>query len=64
MLATIGALPEVPKRLHMIFQSKEIVNDDSMMVQHGIRRMIDMNPEWTWTVYDDEAVDACVATTC
>ena len=30
------------------------------MVFDGIRKMIDMNPDWTWKVYEHEDIDAYI----
>jgi hypothetical protein len=30
------------------------------MVFEGIRRMIDMNPDWTWKVYEHDDIDAYI----
>jgi hypothetical protein len=41
----------------MTWPTKEIVNSQATLVNLGIRRMIDLNPEWTVTIYEDAEVN-------
>lgn len=52
--AAISSLPPIPHKLHIIFPNKSIVESETPMARHGVRRMIALNPEWSWRVYEDE----------
>jgi len=47
----------VPKHVHMTWPTKEIVNSQATLVNLGLRRMIDLNPDWTVTIYEDAEID-------
>ena len=47
----------VPKHVHMTWPTKEIVNSQATLVNLGLRKMIDLNPEWTVTIHEDAEVN-------
>ena len=51
-LAHLRSLPPVPKKIHMIWPDKRVVNDSAAMVKHGLGNLIRLNPDWKTTVYE------------
>ena len=48
----------IPKIVHLTWKTKDIIDSHSPMIVNGVRRLIDMNPDWQVTVYEDEEVDS------
>lgn len=38
----------------------QVVDSDDELVRHGIRQLIDLNPLWTWKVYEHDDIDAVI----
>jgi mannosyltransferase OCH1-like enzyme len=57
VVSQLQALPEIPHKLHIIWPDREVVFKKDEMVLHGIRKMIDLNPDWTYTVYNHDDID-------
>ncbi len=47
----------VPKHVHMTWPTREIVNSQAVLVNLGLRRLIDLNPDWTVTIHEDAEVN-------
>jgi len=47
----------VPKHVHMTWPTKEIVNSQATLVNLGLRKLIDLNPDWTVTIHEDAEID-------
>eukprot|EP00038_Savillea_parva_P028383 m.64733 g.64733 ORF g.64733 m.64733 type:complete len:817 (-) comp8243_c0_seq2:174-2624(-) len=60
LIPKLKALAPIPKKLHIIFPDKNVVDSSDDMVLHGVRKMIELNPDWNYTVYDHDAVDAYI----
>lgn len=56
IVAELATLPDIPKKLHIFWPDAGVVNSPDPMVQHGIRKMIDLNPDWTWKVYEHKDI--------
>ena len=50
-------LPPIPKKIHLTWKDKQIATSNSTVVLNGLRNLIDLNPDWTWSVSDDADVD-------
>ena len=50
-------LPPIPKKIHLTWKDKKIATSNSTVVLNGLRNLIDLNPDWTWSVSDDADVD-------
>ena len=48
----------IPKIVHLTWKTKDIIDSHSPMIVNGVRRLIDMNPDWQVTVYDDNEIDS------
>lgn len=38
----------------------QVVDSNDELVRHGIRQLIDLNPQWTWKVYEHDDIDAVI----
>jgi len=46
----------VPRKIHVCWPTKDLLDIQAPMVQAGVRRLRDLNPDWHLTVYDDSDV--------
>jgi mannosyltransferase OCH1-like enzyme len=47
----------IPKKVHVTWKSKDILDNQSPMILNGLRNIIDLNPEWTVEISNDQDVD-------
>lgn len=47
----------IPKLVHLLFKTKEIVNSKNKIVQNGLINLINMNPDWKVTIYEVKEMD-------
>jgi len=47
----------IPKIIHVAWPTKDIANHSSPIIKHGLRNLIDQNPDWTVTIYDDKDIN-------
>ena len=47
----------IPKKVHITWKTKDLLQSESPIVTEGIKKLIELNPEWEVTIYDDEEVD-------
>lgn len=50
-------MSSIPKIAHVAWKTKDVVDSKSPLIVNGLRKLIDLNPDWTVTVYDDNDVD-------
>lgn len=48
----------IPKKIHLAWINKNLLDSDSPLITHGVKNLIELNPEWEVTFYDDEEIDA------
>ena len=48
----------IPKIVHLTWKTKDILDSDSPIIVNGARKLVDMNPDWKVTVYDDNEVNS------
>lgn len=48
----------IPKTVHLSWKDKKVLEHPSPLIRNGIRNLVDCNPDWTVTVYDDADIDA------
>ena len=48
----------IPKTVHMSWKDKSILESTNPLVVEGVKRVIELNPNWEVTIYDDAEVDA------
>lgn len=51
----------IPKIIHITWKTKDILRSRSPLVEHGLRKLIDLNPDWEVTVHDDQDVEDYLA---
>jgi len=47
-----------PKKIHVTWKNKDIINKPYNIVRNGIRQLRDLNPEYEFTIYDDDDVES------
>jgi hypothetical protein len=47
----------IPKKIHISWKTKDLLDSKSPLVVHGVKRLVDLNPDWEVTIYDDQEVD-------
>ena len=47
----------IPKIAHLTWKTKDIFNSQTPLIVNGVRNLVDLNPDWVVTVYDDNEVD-------
>jgi mannosyltransferase OCH1-like enzyme len=48
----------IPKKAHLSWKSKDILDHPSPIITNGIRNLVDLNPDWQVTISDDDEVEA------
>ena len=43
----------IPKTVHMSWKDKSILESTNPLVVEGVKRVIELNPNWQVTIYDD-----------
>lgn len=47
----------IPKIIHISWKDKDVVNSKLPIIEKGLKNLINLNPEWKLTVYDDFEVN-------
>jgi mannosyltransferase OCH1-like enzyme len=47
----------IPKTIHMSWKDKSILESTNPLVVEGVKKVIELNPTWQVTIYDDTEVD-------
>jgi len=47
----------IPQVVWMSWKTKEVINNDSKLIQHGLRSLTTLNPEWRVDISTDREVD-------
>lgn len=47
----------IPQIIHVSWRDKNILNDESELIQRGLKKLVEMNPNWDLQVSDDDDVD-------
>jgi mannosyltransferase OCH1-like enzyme len=47
----------IPKIIHVSWKNKNILDDDSVLIENGLKKLVDLNPDWELQISDDEDVD-------
>ena len=48
----------IPKKVHLAWKDKDLLNSDSPLIQEGMQKLVDLNPEWEVEISTDEEIDA------
>lgn len=49
-------MSKIPKLIHLSWKDKDIIESDSLLIKHGVKRLIDLNPDWQYKIHTDEEV--------
>lgn len=47
----------IPKIIHVSWKDKNILDDDSELIEHGLRQLVKLNPGWELEISDDADVE-------
>lgn len=47
----------IPKNVHLSWKHKNILNSQSPLILNGMKKLVDLNPDWQVTIYDDKDID-------
>ena len=47
----------IPKIVHTTWSTKDILNSNSILIQNGLKKIIELNPDWEVRVYDDYDIE-------
>ena len=47
----------IPKIIHVSWKDRDILSDDSELIEKGLKRLVALNPDWELVVSDDDDVD-------
>ena len=47
----------IPKVVHVSWKSKNVVSSNFKIIKQGLRKLIELNPDWRVEVSTDEEVD-------
>lgn len=47
----------IPKIIHLSWKTKDLLKSESPLVTEGVKRLIELNPDWQVTIHDDADVD-------
>jgi hypothetical protein len=47
----------IPKIAHISWIDKDVINNQSPLILNGVRNLIDLNPDWSVVVYDNNDID-------
>jgi mannosyltransferase OCH1-like enzyme len=50
-------MSDIPKTIHMVWNHKQVVDSQSPMILNGLRKIIDLNPDWELILYTPEEVE-------
>ena len=53
----LEGLKEIPKIMNFTWKNKDIRNNKHPVIQNGLKRMIDLNPDWDVVISDDGDVE-------
>jgi hypothetical protein len=50
-------MTSIPKIAHIAWKTKDVIHSQSPIILNGLKNLINLNPDWTVTIYDDNDVD-------
>ena len=50
-------MDNIPKIIHIAWKHKHILDSQSPLILNGLRKLIDINPDWQVTIHTDEEID-------
>jgi mannosyltransferase OCH1-like enzyme len=46
----------IPKKVHLAWKSKELLADSNLLVENGVKKIVDLNTDWEVTISDDQEI--------
>jgi hypothetical protein len=47
----------IPKIVHVTWKTKEVLRSNSPLIQNGLKKLVELNPDWEVRVYDDSDIE-------
>jgi mannosyltransferase OCH1-like enzyme len=47
----------IPKKVHLSWKTKDLLDSDSPLVQEGMKKLVELNPDWDVQISTDDEVD-------
>lgn len=47
----------IPKIIHTSWKSKDLLDNDSIIIENGIKKIVNLNPDWQFNLYVDEEIE-------
>ena len=48
----------IPKIVHLSWKTKDLLDSDSPLVQEGMKKLVELNPDWDVQISTDDEVDS------
>lgn len=48
----------IPKIIHMAWNDKEVLKSDAPLIKHGLKKLVELNPDWDLQISDDADIEA------
>ena len=55
--SSLREMGQIPHKIHISWPMKNLLDSKTHIVDIGVRKLAEMNPEWTFTVYDDDELE-------
>ena len=57
--ASLDGMGSIPRRIHSTFpmNTAQFLASESAMAAKGLKRLAELNPDWSFTLYDDEQME-------
>lgn len=50
-------MSSIPKQAYVCWPDKSVIHSSEPLIRNGLRNLIDLNPDWTVTIFDDADID-------
>ena len=48
----------IPKIIHIAWNDKEVLKSDAPLIKHGLKKLVELNPDWDLQISDDADIEA------
>jgi len=48
----------IPKIIHIAWNDKEVLKSDALLIKHGLKKLVELNPDWDLQISDDADIEA------
>ena len=53
----LQSLPAIPKKLHIAWNDKNVIQSKTKLIQNGLKSFIKLNPDWKILIYTDNEIE-------